>query len=236
MILRQTVGIFLFLCISMYAISVQLPQDTLDISYEQASSVIVTNPSEEIKAVELLVKKRSYSLDGQEIHQDTDEFFIIPSQFIINPSEEQVVTLQWIGESTVDYELPYRIIIQEVPLVEDSRSIQTTTNASVQIRLRFVNSFYVVDHSVSEKIILNSTVISGNETICEFENVGEKHKIISGFEFKVNHKSENDVVSISAETLKKNYNFLPKEKRLISFVTPDDMPSSNATYKLHRLF
>lgn len=218
------------------AVSVQLPKDTINVGYEQTASVIVSNPSDEFKAVEVFVKSRAYDIHGEELLEDTDDFFIIPSQFIINAQEEQVVTLQWIGGSALSYETPYRIIVQEVPLNQISQSFETTTNASVQIRLRFVNSFYVVNKKVAPNVVVNNISILGQKMMCEFENIGDKHFILTGFDLDIFKDDQKDSVIISAETLKESFNLLPKEKRLIEFDIPSFVSTDNTSFMIHSLY
>jgi len=226
--------LFFVFNVSIFAISVQFPNDTLDISTKQSSTLTVTNPSDEIKAAEIFVMERSYTVEGEEVHVETEDFFLIPSQFIIQPRQEQVVTLQWVGDNELTYEQPYRVIVQEVPLKDKDTNYQTTTNAAVQIRLRFVNSVYVLDRAYQSEIALLDVMVTEEDVQCLFENNGNKHKIVNGFDLEISQFGESHTYSITLDDLGINYNFLPREKRRITFKN-SKLPLEYDSIKLTRL-
>ena len=66
-----------------FSISVRLSKDTLYPKKNKTTTAIVTNPSDSFKAVEAMMTTRTNSLSGQEINEESDDFFIIPPQFIL---------------------------------------------------------------------------------------------------------------------------------------------------------
>ncbi len=215
-----------------FSISVRLSKDTLYPKKNKTTTAIVTNPSDSFKAVEAMMTTRTNSLSGQEINEESDDFFIIPPQFILNPGQEQVITIQWISDKNVSHELPYRLIVQEVPLPADNDVHVEGTNATLKIRLRFVNSFYVSPEQVKENVVGISAIPSENKMLLLIENKGTKHKVINEMNVAFQSLDFSTKKLLDTPTLKSNFNILPFQKRHIFIDWPENIPTKPYTLSL----
>jgi len=182
------------------------------------TTVVVSNPSEEIKAVEVNMSKRAYMLDRTEVLTDTEDFIVIPSQFILGPKQDRAVTLKWIGSTKIKKELPFRLVVEEVEFKDKEKSNTEGTTAKVSIRLRFVNSFYIKPKSIKPHVVAEEIIPTGDKGfLVTLDNQGSEHLIIN--EFKLNVVDEKNVhistVDVSPTVMAGSINLLAGEKQQI---------------------
>ena len=186
-----------FLPIQAFAIYVKLPVDNMVLGSAMVTNIQVSNPSEEFKAVEVNIASRKHSINRKEILEESDHFIIIPPQSVLGPNQERSVTLKWAGPTKLDKELPYRIVVEEVLFKDEKNQNAEGTSAKVNIRLRFVNSFYVKPKHVNPDIIAESlTPTKDNQFFLVLKNKGTEHLIVNTFDLDI--KDKNKIVQTLA--------------------------------------
>jgi fimbrial chaperone protein len=199
---------------------------------QMSGTVVITNPSSTHKAVEIIAKKRSHTLDGQEIHEDTEEFVIIPPQVIVGPKQERAVAIQWIGDRNLTKELPYRIIVDEVP-IKNKKNDDQAKAGNVTIKLQFINSLYIRPKGTQSNIELLTASTQNDTMDITLKNSGTQHQIIKEMELNFSDQttSPNPFV-ISNTMIEGGLNILPNETRKITIKKPDSFSKNtqlNAT-------
>jgi len=139
---------------------------------------IVTNPGDSPLPVKVSISHRVVDIHGRETLQDASDLFLIyPPQFIVQPRSSQSVRVQWRGPSTIERELPFRIVAEQLPLtIEQEQS-------GVRILLVYKGSLYVVPPTFQYGIKVNSvsrdTRPDGEAVmLIELENTGNTHIIL----------------------------------------------------------
>jgi fimbrial chaperone protein len=203
-------------------------------SYQQ--TFVVSNSQKEPIAVEVSVAKRSYTRTGvEELNTDQEELLAIPSQMIINPGDQQVVALRWVGSQELSRELPFRIIAENVPIEISTSNPQTKAKAAGQIRLvyRMVKSFYVRPENVSPLVSLKQVSVGQDKNkqpllILHMTNKGTQHQIIRKMQVSVTYPSQKKqtyfTLDLSQKELDGGVNLLAGEERDIPIPFPKNQP------------
>lgn len=186
-------------------------------------TVVITNPSTTHKAVEIMAKKRIHTRKGEERHEETEDFIIIPPQVIIGPQQERAVAIQWIGSRDTKVELPYRIIVDEVPIKGNKDSDQAKAG-NVTIKLQFINSLYIRPEGTQSNVELEKVKTYKNTLSTTLKNSGTQHQIIKEFTLTFNDNNDTPkTVIVTNEMLEGGINILPNETRTLSFPIPDTL-------------
>ena len=79
-------------------------------------TMFIINEQNDYIALEITPKTRGKDELGNEVNTDTDDILVIPFQVLLPPNSEQAVNIQWIGENVVKAEIPFRIIVEQIPI------------------------------------------------------------------------------------------------------------------------
>lgn len=221
-----------------YGFQVEFPQDTFGvIGSEKTRSLIIENVSQDVIALDVEVLLRSIDIDGNEtLDANSPDFDIYPSQLLINPGDDAVVTIVWKGEIPKS-ERAFRIVTRQIPFSDSSMY----KNGPIEIEMarRFLHAAYVSPPGVTPNIVLESVVSSQNaikkDLVVTIKNVGEAHKIISTGRLKLTQYSDETGKPV---VLKQPIDVpLFKDKRRINLLVdgsyrficdwPEKLPSSN---------
>ena len=183
--LLTTFLIALILAAPLSAISVKMPKNHIVAGQERSASFIIVNTSPSFKAVEVEVFSREHTIKGKEKRTPTEDFMIIPPQLIIGPEQERVCTIQWMGDPQITTEIPYRIVVEEVPFNKERKDRKTKSDGAVTIRLKFVNSFYVKPRDSRPDIVAQSVSPSGNNMMVVLKNEGNEHLVVGKFNLQL---------------------------------------------------
>ncbi len=113
------------------------------------------NQSDEI-AVRLRMFSRGLEIDGSERREDiNDEFTVFPQQMVLAPGQTQVIRVQWNGETSVERERAFRLLVEQVP-VEDRRGEvdEGRDGLSLSFMYRYLASVYVTPSSAAPNVTL----------------------------------------------------------------------------------
>lgn len=214
------------------AFVVKLSTDHFMTDSQMTGTVVVSNPSSTHKAVEIIAKKRSHTIDGKEVYEDTEDFVIIPPQIIIGPQQERAVAIQWIGPRNTNVELPYRIIVDEVP-IKGKKKDQQAKAGNVTIKLQFINSLYIRPKGTHSHVELSDVKTSKTDIEITLKNSGTQHQIIKELTLTLTESTISpNTVEITNKMLDGGVNILPNETRKLTLPKPSHLPKNtplNAT-------
>ena len=232
----RTIVLYIFLFFSctqnLWAFKLNLLEATLELGKgAEATTATILNDSTSMIAIEAVARVRVYDQNGVENFDATaEDLIIIPSQMIIPPGSEQVLSIRWTGPRDIKKEQAYRLLIEYVSVSEDKlKGISAQEQqAGININYRIAKSFYVTPKNAKADVVLQKaqkTTVSDMEKLqFSFENVGNKHKIVHAFDAQFSTKSnENITLSFTKENLGGSINFLAKEKRNIVVSLPEEL-------------
>lgn len=113
----------------------------------------LTNPAEDAIPVEITVYRRTMNEAGEDRLEESRDFVVFPSQVILQGGSSQVVRVQYVGPSSLDAEVAYRIIAEQLPV--DLQS-QAEGGARLNLLFRYVGSIYVVPPGVRAAVEVES--------------------------------------------------------------------------------
>lgn len=140
----KSILLFAFLIPNAYAFKVEPMAAVFDpIGPGAQKTYSVTNVKNQAIAVQLRVATRKQNLDGTEVHDDEaaeEDFLIYPSQMVLAPQAIQKVRIQWLGDSSPSKEIPYRFIVEEVPVQLEEES---GDGAQVKMIMTVMGTIYI---------------------------------------------------------------------------------------------
>ena len=239
----KSILLFMLICFVSFGLSAfkfePIIQDFTPSGINSRRSFLITNSDSEPIAVKISMVYRDMDLNGKEALTDaSDVFFIFPSQLIVQPESNQIVRVQWLGNSTVTTEQPFRIIAEQLPIN------MNRDQSGVNILLAYHGSIYVVPDEFSFGIEVLSVKKDKNEAgedilQIELENTGNTHMILSNPEIQISDSSavfQEKSFTLTADELigLTDQNILAGKKRLFSVPWPDALSNGNlnATLRL----
>lgn len=210
----------------------------------KSRTVMVINDENTNKAIEISAHLRSHTLEGEEVRKKTKDFDIYPTQLILLPRQEQVVTIRYKGETQFTKEKAYRLIVEELPInLTKTPTAQENTSSGINLMIRFIKSLYVIPNpSAKPNIIISDARIKRSKEkdwlSITLENTGSKHRVLSEITAEFTSTS---VPSTAPTTLKINKealgisNFLAGDKRDIKVPWPTSLPKGEIRSKITAL-
>ena len=195
-----------------------------------ATTATIVNDGENMIAIEAKPLVRTYNPDGTEnLDMLAENLIIIPSQMIIAPNGEQVVSIRWTGGNDISIEQSYRLLIEYVSVSDDKLQGLSPEDqkASMNIIYRIAKSFYVTPKGAKANIVLNEAKKTQSEDgemlHLSIENIGNKHQIINMLEVRFTTESDKTIV-VSFDT--KDFaaiNMLALTKRDLDIPYPESL-------------
>jgi len=239
-------GVFLVLsttCVVAFEISMNR-EDIIVGKINQMNVKIVNYDSMPI-ALEASVAQRRYTIDGVETLDDTTEdILVVPSQIILGPNESQFVALRWVGSADITSELPFRLMVENIPIDITSANVkQPVLTGQIRMTYRLVRGFYVrPEGSLKSKLVVTKSDYAKRKSTEKgvadspalevvISNAGDAHQIVRSATLAISIVDSGSLVS--AQTATVNYggqdfdggiNFLPKEDRRIMLPWPKGLP------------
>ena len=235
----------IILALPCLGLRVELSNDTFATSGRSANrNLFITNNSEKMIAIEVYAQSRQMdSMSGVDQLEDVEDFLIYPNQLLLQPDEQQVVTLTWVGEQVLSDEKAFRIIVEELNLSlgdEDLSEEEMTVKLSALTKV--VKAAYVAPDDAKPNIyVLNSNIVeddSNNKKIqLTFTNSGTSHQILKQTEIKLTpidesgNKLSSETLTYMPEELKGVLNILAKSQRIVIIDWPNQF--SEGVTKVH---
>ena len=214
------------------AFKLNLIDSTLDLGAGAFSTTAtIVNDGESMIAIEAGARVRNFSLEGVEnFDTEAEHLIVIPSQVIIAPGSEQILSIRWTGPKEIPAEEAYRLLIEYVSISQDKLNgmVPQEQQAGINVNYRIAKSFYVSPKDAQPKVRLTGAKkesIDGKDMLrLSFENLGTQHQIVHGFDVAFTTQS-TEVVQISFDTvsLGGSVNFLTHGKRDILLTWPEEL-------------
>ena len=223
---------------NVYGLRVELSNDTFSTSGRAANrNLFVTNNSEKMIALEVYAQSRVMDpVTGVDELEDVEDFLIYPNQLLLQPDEQQVVTLTWVGEQELQKERPFRIIVEELNLSlgeEDDGADEMTVKVAALTKV--VKAAYVSPPEAKADVKITGTEVvtdeEGEKKIkITFDNVGTAHKILKQTTIKLTpisggSEQTSETKEYIPDELNGVLNILAKSQRIIEISWPEDISS-----------
>lgn len=185
----------------------------------------VVNDGDETLAIDVRFATREVDEAGNETNVDaSDQFMVFPPQFALKPQKVQTVRIRWIGKEPVKKELPFRLIVEQLP-VKLNRENQG--NVQLNMALRYLASVYVrpANASASVSLAVESFEAEGQSKLgVIFENTGTRHTMLSDLAIQVDSQGQQQ--TLSPETLQsiEGTNLLAGSRRRFVLDWPAGLP------------
>jgi fimbrial chaperone protein len=153
----------------------------------------ITNTQPQDIAVRVYMTTREISQDGIETRREADTLFtVFPARLLLAPGRSQAVRVQWRGRRQIDRELPFRIVVEQVP-VTGSAETGGQSGVSLNFLYRYVGSVYVGPDKTQADIVLSEVreVAGANAVALHFENRGDGHAIVTDARVTLTNRSAN---------------------------------------------
>lgn len=185
---------------------------------QATQTIIVENNSDKSTAVQVEAYHRLHDAQGKEKRTPSDEFVIYPQQFILEKKEKRTIRITWIGEKQPSTELPYRIIVGELPISFQDSTSKNTAAGSLKFLMEYVTSSYIKPMNAKPKVEPASVSIKDNVITLALKNSGSAHQLLRGIHLTFKEKDGNKW-ELAASELKQfeTENLLPNAVRIFSF-------------------
>lgn len=201
-------------------------------------TLVLINNSRKVEAVEIYAFKRAYDETGQEINEEVNNSFLIyPSQLILQPGSESVVTVVWVGETRLEKEEAFRIVLSQVPIdVSTPTEKEDGYYGKITVLTQFFKSAYVVPKGAAPKVGIVSVrprEIEGTYR-CEvmLENSGTKHQVLINLAVTLIPGLDTGSQPVTIDDLG-SPNLLAGERRKIVFDWPESIPFGPVRAEFH---
>lgn len=204
------------------AFKLNLIDSTLDLGAGSFSTTAtIVNDGESMIAIEAGARVRNFSLEGvEDFDKEAENLIVIPSQVIIAPGSEQVLSIRWTGSTDIPAEQAYRLLIEYVSISQDKLNgmVPQEQQAGINVNYRIAKSFYVSPKGAKPEVILTDAkkeTIDGTDMLrLSFENSGTQHQIIHGLDVEFTTPSAEVIpLSLDSVILGGSVNFLAQGKR-----------------------
>ena len=244
--MKKLWGVLLVLLLSMnaYALRVELSSDVFETTGRSSNrNLFVTNNSEKMIALEVYAQSRMMEAEtGVDILEDIEDFLIYPNQLLLQPDEQQVVTLTWVGDQELTEERAFRIVVEELNLsLEEEEALEgEQMTVKLDALTKVVKAAYVAPANAKPNIsIIAANVVETEDGAKKieltFENSGTAHKIMK--EVLINltpidgSGAEGAQKQFVPEELTGVLNILAKSQRIIQIGWPEGIDESYTSFK-----
>ena len=219
-----------------FALRVELSNDTFAMTGRSANrNLFVTNNSEKMIALEVYAQSRVIdAVTGVDELEDIEDFLIYPNQLLLQPDEQQVVTLTWVGSQELKEEKAFRIIVEELNLSlgdEDEEDEGMTVKLAALTKV--VKAAYVAPADAKANVEISNVEVVAEEDQKKIRitlnNSGTAHKILKQTTIKLTPIDESGK-KVSSETmefvpaeLNGVVNILAKSERIIELSWPEEL-------------
>lgn len=220
---------------STMALRVELSSDTFSPSGRSANrNLFVTNNSQKMVALEVYAQSRAINpITGIDELGDVEDFLIYPNQLLLQPDEQQVVTLTWVGDQDLKTERAFRIIVEELNLsLDDDEANNDQMTVKLATLTKIIKAAYVAPSGAKPNVVVSASNImqqdNGKKTIrLTLDNRGTAHQMLKQTELSVTPIDANGVAAApmqwAPDALNGVLNILANSQRVIDVPWPDGL-------------
>ena len=194
-------------------------------------NLFVTNNTDKMMAAEIYAKQRSIDpKTGNDILVDEDNFLIYPNQLLLQPGEQQVSTVTWLGEKNPSEELSFRIVIEQLNLdLGDSSKSQDQESITVEFTAltKIIKAAYVTPKGASPKVVVKSItpkmVNNRKMMVLELINAGTAHQIVRDLKISavpLDKNGKEKAIVFSDKQFDGAFNMLSSSERIYTIPWP----------------
>lgn len=164
----------------------------------------VENETDSAAAIQITLVHREMGVDGKEtLKEAEDDFVVFPPQMVLLPREARAVRLQWVGDAKPAAELPYRIIVEQLPVRLDTGSEKGT---QISLVVRYEGAVYITPPNAKPDILVEraepATGPDGKPRLAvELWNKGTAHAILQNASLTVSAAAGGVAVTLKADQL-----------------------------------
>ncbi len=144
-----------------------------------SKSFLIENSGDTPISLEFEITTRSIDKNGKETRVSSDDFMVYPLQMTLKANSKRNIRVSWIGNKSPKSELPYRMIVRQLPIAKKGQT-------GVKFLFEYVASLYVlpknpVEPKISARIL--GELKKGTEKLLRFQlaNNGKKHAITTRY-------------------------------------------------------
>lgn len=199
----------------------------------------VTSTGDEPVAIQVRIVTREIAPDGKEINSpEENDFLVYPPQMVLEPNEQQVIKVIWVGDTAPTKELAYRAIVEQVPVNLTPVKVDNSAGIPISITIisTYIASVYVKPPGATAKIVLESASSQKSkegveQLVLNFANQGTAHELLSRNLKVTVTASSGQTVTLAGDQLKevKGQNILPGNKRQFILPWPEELPIGPVT-------
>jgi P pilus assembly chaperone PapD len=147
---------------------------------KNANSVFkITNTTDNPLPIETELLRSQLNNNNIETTNESDDFFIMPPQTIIQPNNSQIFRVRYLGDTTISKSQPYRILFKQLLLNKEKDK-----GSHVEVLFNF--SALVLLSPINSKEELSMTISSTNEQYTvDVNNSGNKYSDLSQKKLKI---------------------------------------------------
>ena len=182
-------------------------------------TLFVENNRDKKIAVQVEAFHRLQDNKGKETRTPTDEFTIYPTQFILEAKEKRNIRVTWTGEPAPKAELPYRIVVGELPVEFKDQEEKKASAGSLKFLLEYVTSAYVKPLLAKAAVEATVSNLLNGKIELQLKNTGSAHQLLRAIKIKFVQEKDNTAWLPTVAELKQfeAENILPGHSRFFSF-------------------
>lgn len=196
----------------------------------------VTNTGASPIAIEARVLKRDIAENGENIDgEEAGDFILMPTQFVVPPSQTQNIRVRWIGASEVSREQAYRLEVSQIPVSLDDPQANAR---KVDLAVSYLANLYVGADGLKSDLSFDGWRMERDaegkaQLVFTAENKGSRRAVISGGDLEL-------AVGQSRVTLKGTegqlealgtYTVLPGARRVLRMPWPQGLAEGAPTVR-----
>ncbi|HMK67118.1 MAG TPA: fimbria/pilus periplasmic chaperone [Stellaceae bacterium] len=164
----------------------------------------VENETETSAAIQISLVHRDMGVDGKEtLKEAEDDFIVFPPQLVLLPHEARALRLQWAGDPKPAAELPYRIIVEQLPVRIDTGDAKGT---QLSLVVRYEGAVYITPEGAKPDIVVerveHATGPDGKPRLAvDLYNKGTAHAILQNASLTVTPASGGSSITLKADQL-----------------------------------
>lgn len=183
-----------------------------------SKTFLIENSGEGPVSLEFEITTRAIGTYGKETRVESEDFMVYPLQMTLKPNSKRNVRVSWVGEKKPQKELPYRMIVRQLPIKKKGET-------GVKFLFEYVASLYVQPKTgVSPKLYgkIIGSLSKGEQKLLRFQlkNNGKKHAITARYNFSLTDGKNTHLLKEKDYATKLLPNFLPGTEQMGTIVLP----------------
>lgn len=178
----------------------------------------INNDSDSAIAIQVKAVKRMVNKDGSESNEDASAYFSIqPAKVIVKANSSQLVRVQYRGPKTVNKEMSFRIISEQIPY-----NVGANKDNDQMINFLFVFSTSAYVTPSTEIVKINTSAEIANEKINIYiKNDGSIHQVLNNLKVTLKGKKGSYVLTDEELGAIKGSNLLTDSSFVITLDKPE---------------